>query len=95
MFAIPRNPHKHKQSVNMAEGGRAERLRRRRRAFRARRDVLAEYSDSELLTRYRFDRAGILFLADLLKDKIGSVTRRNRVLSPVLKVVITLLLIKW
>ena len=39
--------------------GREEGLRRRGRVFRERRDVLHDYSDSELLEMYRLDLAGI------------------------------------
>ena len=74
----------------MAEEGQGARLRRRGRVFRDRRDVLGEYSDSELLERYRFDRAGILFITDLVKEEIQSGTVRNRAISPLLKVVVTL-----
>ncbi|KAG0726515.1 putative nuclease HARBI1 [Chionoecetes opilio] len=74
----------------MAEAGRADRVRRRGRIFRARRDVLAEYSDRQLLERYRFDRAGIEFITDLVKDRIQSGTRRNHAISALLKVVVTL-----
>ena len=40
---------------------------RQRRNYRARRDVLHEYSDSELIKRFRLDREGILFVTNLVK----------------------------
>ena len=52
--------------------------------------MLREYSDSELLERYQFDRAGIMFITDLVKEEIQSGTMRNRAISPLLKVVVTL-----
>ncbi len=55
-----------------------------RKRGRDRRDVLGEYSDSELLERYRFDRA------DLVKEEIQSGTVRNRAISPLLKAVVIL-----
>ena len=63
---------------------------RRQRIYKQRRDVLAEYSDSELLERYRFDQAGILFVTDLVKEEIQSATKRSQALTPVTKVTITL-----
>ena len=40
---------------------------RQHRNYRARRDVLREYSDSELIKRFRLDREGILFVTNLVK----------------------------
>ncbi len=41
---------------------------RRRRTFRERRDVLKEYNDQQLIETFRLDRAGILYLTDLVRD---------------------------
>lgn len=63
---------------------------RRRRVFRVRRDIFREYDDTQLLQRFRLDRAGILFVTDLVRELIGSPTARNQALSPEMKVAITL-----
>ncbi|XP_050962368.1 putative nuclease HARBI1 [Labeo rohita] len=42
-----------------------------------RRDVLQTLDDRELLRRYRLDRAGIMFVVDLLRDAITSPTRQQ------------------
>lgn len=72
----------------MAEGDQV-RLRRPRN-FSARKDVLNELSDAELIKRYRLDRAGILFVTDLVRENLTSRTARNQALTPELKVIITL-----
>ncbi|XP_045137201.1 putative nuclease HARBI1 [Portunus trituberculatus] len=63
---------------------------RRRRTFHERRYFLMEYSDSQLIERFRLDRAGILYVTDLVRDALGSQTARNKALSPEMKVAITL-----
>lgn len=55
-----------------------------------RRDVLQTLDDRELLRRYRLDRAGIMFVVDLLRDAITSPTRRHNVITPEKKVITTL-----
>ena len=45
---------------------------RRRRTFRERRDVLRDYTDSQLIERFRLDRGGILYVTDLVRDALGS-----------------------
>jgi len=66
-------------------------LRQRQlRNFRARRDVLQELSDEELVKRYRLDRAGILFVTDLVRPILQCETRRNHALTAEMKVIITL-----
>lgn len=43
----------------MEKEGQEARFKRREQVYRDRRDISLEYSDSELLERYRFDRDGI------------------------------------
>lgn len=70
----------------------AEQQHRRRqlRTFRPRKDVLNDLSDHELIRRYRLDRAGIVFVTDLVRDELESPTLRNNALTPEMKVVILL-----
>uniref|UniRef100_A0A8C2DXG6 Putative nuclease HARBI1 n=1 Tax=Cyprinus carpio TaxID=7962 RepID=A0A8C2DXG6_CYPCA len=53
-------------------------------------DVLQTLDDRELLRRYRLDRAGIMFVVDLLRDAITSPTRRHNAITPEKKVITTL-----
>ncbi|XP_063881028.1 putative nuclease HARBI1 [Scylla paramamosain] len=55
---------------------------RQRRTYRVRRDIFAEYDDAELLKRFRLDRAGIVAVTDIVRDKLQSKTERNRALTP-------------
>ncbi|XP_071104771.1 putative nuclease HARBI1 [Haliotis cracherodii] len=59
---------------------------RRNRIFRARKDVLNDLTDYELIERYRLNRAGINFVTNQLQ----SPTKRNMSLDAELKVIITL-----
>nr|XP_034334751.1 putative nuclease HARBI1 [Crassostrea gigas] len=61
-----------------------------RRCFRKRKDCLVEYSDAELVERYRFDSAGIRFLEGLIGNELMSGSRRNCALSPLQKILLTL-----
>lgn len=61
-----------------------------RRHFRPRRDISNEYDDGDLIKRFRLDRAGIIAVTDLVRDKLKSRTERNKPLSPEMKVAITL-----
>ncbi|XP_045104728.1 putative nuclease HARBI1 [Portunus trituberculatus] len=61
-----------------------------RRKFRDRKDIFWDFSDAELIRRYRLDRAGIVAVTDLVRDELHSQTCRNKALSPELKVAITL-----
>ncbi len=38
--------------------------------LRGRRNVLQTMDDSELIRRYRLDRAGIVFVSDLIREKL-------------------------
>lgn len=62
----------------------------RRRTFRQRRDIFREYSDDQLVKRFRLDRAGIIAVTDLVRDRLQCRTERNRPLDPETKVAITL-----
>lgn len=63
---------------------------RKERVFGARRDVLNDLDDRELLKRYRLDRAGILFVTDLVRERLTRQTSRSKALSPEMQVVILL-----
>ena len=63
---------------------------RRVRTYREQKDVLNTLTDSELITRYRLDRAGIVYVTDLVRRDLESPTERNHALTAELKVVITL-----
>ncbi|XP_050686985.1 putative nuclease HARBI1 [Eriocheir sinensis] len=60
------------------------------KTFQERRDVLNTLSDAELLKRYRLDRAGVLFVTDLVRGALQSPTSRSFALTPEMKVIITL-----
>ena len=53
------------------------RILRRERVFRERSNPLADFTDGELYSRYRFDRNGILFISQLLREEIQSPTERS------------------
>ncbi|XP_056016141.1 putative nuclease HARBI1 [Ostrea edulis] len=61
-----------------------------RRNFRERKDCLQQYSDRELIERFRLDSGGILFVESLIRDQISSGSRRNMALSSLQKVLLTL-----
>lgn len=63
---------------------------RRQRVYRQRRDFFNEYNDAELIKRFRLDRAGIIAVTNLVRDRLQSRTERNKPLSPESKVAITL-----
>ena len=67
-----------------------QRRQRQRRTFRDRRDILDEYDDAGLIKRFRLDRAGIVFLTDLVRGALQSQTERNKALTPEMKIIITL-----
>ena len=62
---------------------------RKERVFRNRSDPLESMGDAELYRKYRFDRAGILLLADSLNN-LSSKTQRNHALPAHLKVLMGL-----
>ncbi len=57
---------------------------------RGRRNILQTLNDSKLIKRYRLDRAGIIFVADLIRDELTSPTQRHNAISPEMKVITTL-----
>ena len=63
---------------------------RQLRTFRPHKDVLNDYSDEELIRRCRLDRAGTVFVTNLVRDALQSPTQRNNALTPEMKVVILL-----
>ncbi|KAK3886538.1 hypothetical protein Pcinc_009319 [Petrolisthes cinctipes] len=66
-------------------------LRQRRpRRFRERKDVLHDLDDGELIKRYRLDRAGIIFVTDLVRGPLTNPTGRNQVLTPEMKIIVLL-----
>ncbi|XP_063885418.1 putative nuclease HARBI1 [Scylla paramamosain] len=67
-----------------------QQLQRRQRVYRQQRDVFNKYNDDELIQHFRMNRAGIITVADLVRDKLQSRTERNQPLSPETKVAITL-----
>ncbi len=46
--------------------------------------------DSELIRRYTLDRAGIMFVTDLIKDMLTSLTLRRNAIAPEMDVITTL-----
>lgn len=68
----------------------AEVLMRRERVFRDRTNIFEVFDEDELQRRFRFGRAGIAYLADLLRDELQHPTRRNHALSVQQQVVLAL-----
>ena len=58
------------------------------RNYRPRKDVLNELTDTELIKRYRFDREGIFYVTNLVREALTSDTRRSNPLTPEMKVII-------
>ncbi len=52
--------------------------------------MLHTMHDSELIRRNRLDRAGIVFVTDLIKEKLTSPTPRRNAIAPEIKVITTL-----
>ncbi len=46
--------------------------------------------DSELIRRYRLDRAGIVFVSENIREKLTSPTQRRNAIAPEIKVITTL-----
>lgn len=63
---------------------------RRPKTYRRHVNPLEEYTDNELRARYRFGRAGIQFIVDLLNDEISPTTQRSKPLSTLEQVLVTL-----
>ncbi|KAM7304762.1 putative nuclease HARBI1 isoform X2 [Ixodes scapularis] len=62
----------------------------RQRVFRDRLNPLEEFDEDELQERFRFGRAGIVFLADTLRPDLERPTRRSRALSAEQQVIVAL-----
>ena len=62
----------------------------RRRVFRDRDPILERLHDTELQAVYRFNRLGIDYLVRRLGPHIQHKTRRNKALSPVEMILVTL-----
>lgn len=63
---------------------------RKDRVFRGQNPLLMDYSDEQLRQRYRFGRDSIMYLSDLLRDKLERLTRRKTSLTVEEKVMIAL-----
>ena len=63
---------------------------RQLKIYQPRKDVLNMLSDAELVRRYRLDRAGVLYVTDLVRGALQSPTSRSQALTPEMKVLITL-----
>ncbi len=53
-------------------------------------ELLHTMHDSELIRRYTLDRAGIMFVTDLIKDMLTSLTLRRNAIAPEMDVITTL-----
>ena len=69
---------------------RQDRRRRHLKHYKPRKDVLGTMNDSEIMKRYRLDRAGVIFVTDLVREALESPTGRSGALTPEMKVLITL-----
>ncbi len=49
--------------------------------------MLHTMHDSELIKRYTLDRAGIMFVTDLIKDMLTSLTLRRNAIAPEMDVI--------
>ncbi len=58
---------------------------------RCRRNILQTLNDSELMKRYRLDRAGIMFVVSLIRDALTPLTQRNNAITPEIKVITMLI----
>ncbi|XP_045126532.1 uncharacterized protein LOC123513440 [Portunus trituberculatus] len=62
---------------------------RQRRSFRERKDVLNELDDRELVKRYWQDPAGIIFVTNLVRERLKRPTARNKASLPEMQVIFT------
>ncbi len=46
--------------------------------------------DSELIRRYILDRAGIMFVTDIIRDMLTSQTQRRKAIAPEMDIITTL-----
>lgn len=68
----------------------ALRRQTRARSFQERKNVLEIFDDSQLVRRYRMDRAGIIFVTDLVRNVITPSTSQSNAISAELKTVMML-----
>ena len=47
------------------------------RVFRPRKSIFEMYDDAQLIKRYRFDRAGIVFIINLVRQALQSPVQRQ------------------
>ncbi|XP_045122686.1 uncharacterized protein LOC123511130 [Portunus trituberculatus] len=66
---------------------------RQRRSFRERKDVLNELDDRELVERYWQDPAGIIFVTNLVRERLKRPTARNKASLPEMQVIFTAILV--
>ncbi|XP_045111044.1 putative nuclease HARBI1 [Portunus trituberculatus] len=76
------------KAVKMAEQHQ-HRLRQRRN-FQPRRDIFDQYDNAEFKRRFRVDRAGIVFVTDLVRPAIANLTKRSCAVSAEMKVALLL-----
>ncbi|MPC68382.1 hypothetical protein E2C01_062582 [Portunus trituberculatus] len=67
-----------------ARGGPLRRHLRQRRSFRERKDVLNELDDRELVKKKRYwqDPTGIIFVTNLVRERLKRPTARNKASLP-------------
>lgn len=61
---------------------------------RRRRNFLQTLNDRDLMKRYRLDGVEIMFAVDLIQDVLTSPTQCNNVITPEMKVIVTLRYLK-
>lgn len=64
--------------------------RRRPRRFAFRAHSLDDYTDEELRSRYRFGKASLKYIVDLIRDDLRRETRRNNAIPPLYQVLMAL-----
>ena len=64
---------------------------RRERIFRDRRNHIDALTEAELISRYRFDRAGIMELVHITEADMQDPTARNHALTPLQQVMVSIL----
>ena len=52
------------------------------KTYQPRNNVVNMYSDAELIKRYRLDRAGIIYITELVREYIESPTGRSISITP-------------
>ena len=75
---------------NLVFMARNRRALRRERVFRDRRNHFDTLTEAELISRYRFDRAGIMELVRITEADLQHPTARNHALTPLQQVMVAL-----